>query len=150
MERALVVVSDSDSSKSMVREAGELAAGVGADIVLYAEATEEDIGSVVENPETSVGGPGPGSADAIDNIHRFLDRVASEELADVDVDYETACSVVPSSGHAQSVLTIADEYDCDHLFLVGDRRTPTGKALFGDYVQSLLLNFDGTVTTDLV
>ena len=151
MKRAIVVVEDSENSRAMVREAGELAAGVGAELLLYAEVTETDISnattviSSTNNDDSS----SHTSSDAIDSVHQFLNGIATEQFDGLNVDYETACSVVPNSGHAQSVIRAGESNNCDHLFVVGERRSPTGKALFGDFVQSLLLNFDGAVTVDL-
>ncbi|MFC6725558.1 universal stress protein, partial [Halobium palmae] len=47
---------------------------------------------------------------------------------------------------AETVLEVAQERGCDHAFLLGKRRSPTGKALFGDVAQQVVLNFDGYVT----
>jgi nucleotide-binding universal stress UspA family protein len=44
------------------------------------------------------------------------------------------------------VLQVARRKDCDHVFLSGGKRSPAGKALFGDFAQSVLLGFDGYVT----
>jgi len=33
------------------------------------------------------------------------------------------------------------------VFLTGKKRSPTGKAVFGDRSQAIILNFDGPVTT---
>lgn len=43
-------------------------------------------------------------------------------------------------------LTYAAENQADHLFLIGDKRSPTGKAIFGDDAQQIVLNFDGPTT----
>lgn len=133
----------------MVRLAGRFAAANDATLVLYAEATEEDVteATVVSGRGGEL--PQGASQSAVDSARRFLEGVADEELADVDVEYETACSIVPTANHAESVLRTASEEGCDHLFVVGEKRSPAGKALFGDFVQSLLLNFDGRVTVDL-
>jgi hypothetical protein len=32
------------------------------------------------------------------------------------------------------------------VFLAGRKRSPTGKALFGDQTQAVILDFDGAVT----
>ncbi|ELZ06028.1 universal stress protein [Natrialba asiatica] len=60
---------------------------------------------------------------------------------------KTVCTglVVPvPTDHA--LVVVAAEYDCKHVFIAGDKRSPTGKALFGDEAQSVLLHFDGPVT----
>lgn len=49
-----------------------------------------------------------------------------------------------------SVLDVAAENDCEHVFLTGRRRSPVGKAIFGDAPQQILLEFDGPVTITTV
>lgn len=150
MERAIVVVEDSEDSRAMVREAGKIAAGVGVELLLYAEVTESDISKATTvTSSDSNDTPRPASTDAINSVHQFLDGVAAKQFEGIDVDYDTVCSVVPASDHAGSVIRTGETNDCDHLFVVGEQRSPTGKALFGDFVQSLLLNFDGLVTVNL-
>ncbi|MFC6724399.1 universal stress protein, partial [Halobium palmae] len=66
--------------------------------------------------------------------------------ADLDVSYDVVAAVGDESDR---IFEVAAERDCDHLFLSGRRRSPTGKALFGDRTQRALLNFDGPVTVIL-
>lgn len=66
-------------------------------------------------------------------------------LGDDGVDIEAA---IASEGDIDdAILSAADRLNCDHIFLVGRKRSPTGKAIFGDVAQRVLLNFDGLVTT---
>ena len=60
-----------------------------------------------------------------------------------DVEYE---AVGMLGDKEEQILELAHERDCDHIFISGRKRSPTGKALFGDLAQSVLLKFDGTVT----
>lgn len=135
----------------MVRTAGMVAAAHGVPLVLYAEATEDDASdaTLVSTRDGYEDIPPEANKSVVDGVDRFLEGVADDELAGLDVEYETVCSIVPSANHAGSVLRTAREYGCDRLFVVGEKRTPTGKALFGDFAQSLLLNFEGHVTVDL-
>lgn len=52
-------------------------------------------------------------------------------------------------GRRTATLNAAEAHNCDHIFIAGRRRSPTGKAIFGDWVQRVLLNFDGLVTVSL-
>jgi nucleotide-binding universal stress UspA family protein len=151
MKRALVIVTESEESHSMVRSAGLTAAAHDAPLVLYSEATQDDISeaALVSDLNSEGGVPPEVNASAVDGVRRFLEGVAEDQLADVDVEYETVGSIVPAHGHAESILRVADEYGCDHIFVTGRKRSPTGKAIFGDFIQSLLLKFDGRVTVDL-
>jgi nucleotide-binding universal stress UspA family protein len=44
------------------------------------------------------------------------------------------------------VLAEARHRGCDHVFVTGRKRSPAGKAIFGDVAQRIVLEFDGAVT----
>lgn len=46
----------------------------------------------------------------------------------------------------REVVTLANDLDVDMLFIRGQQRAPTGKAVFGDYAQQVLLNANCPVT----
>jgi nucleotide-binding universal stress UspA family protein len=144
MDRALAVVDASDVAKTLVREAGELAAGVGADLVLLHVTTEEDFEQRREDmeaiPDQSVS---YSLGRAQEGARQFARDVANEVLDDVDVEYEVVGSV---GARSDRILAIAAEEGCDHVFMAGRRRSPTGKAVFGDATQRVILDYDGAVT----
>jgi nucleotide-binding universal stress UspA family protein len=72
----------------------------------------------------------------------YKDAVADTSV-DVDADIVGAVS---GKDQSETVLQVARRNDCDHIFLSGGKRSPAGKALFGDFAQSVLLGFDGCVT----
>ncbi|MGZ0746858.1 universal stress protein [Haloparvum sp. AD34] len=144
MERALAVVDPTDAAKDLVREAGTLAAGVGADVVVIHVTTEDEYSGRREAMEAIPNGTTnytPEEAEA--GATQFAQDVAEETLSDVDVEFETAGYL---GKKAQKTLEAADEYGCDHVFLAGRKRSPTGKAVFGDATQQVILDFDGPVT----
>lgn len=142
MKRALAVVDDTDASERLVGEAGELAAGVDAELVVLAVTPEEEYEGIRESRDRAGGRPYTVDQAAEDARQR-AESVARVALGDLDVEHEAVGSV---GRVANRILTIADEHDCDHVFVVGRRRSPTGKAIFGDVAQSVILNFDGPVT----
>lgn len=148
MERALVVVDDTDSHRKLLREASELAAGVGADLVLLSVLSEDDYEESFETIETisETEGTSYGEATVLDGARTFARDLAEETLDGVDVEYETAAAVFEEGERADRILETAEDRDCDHVFIVGRQRSPTGKAIFGDTAQSVILNFDGPVT----
>ena len=146
MERALTVVDSTDASAELVREAGELAAGVGASLVVFAPVTEdeyEDDAAVLSTIEAVEGTSIDKTADRI--ATRAAEQYADEHLSETDVEYEPLGTVVDEGERADAILEAAERNDCDYVFLVGKRRSPTGKALFGDVAQAVILNFDGRV-----
>ncbi|WP_458207617.1 universal stress protein [Haladaptatus sp. NG-SE-30] len=144
MERALAVVEGSESAKDLVREAGELAAGVGAGLVLLHVTTndeyEETRNSLERIPsiETSYT-----AGQALEGARHFAADIGREVLDEVDVEFEAVGRV---GDERDKILDAAREHGCDHIFLAGRKRSPTGKALFGDRTQSVILDFDGAVT----
>lgn len=144
MERALAVVEADETTKELVREAGELAAGVDAELLLvhvtsedeYAERREDF--SRISALETSY------TIDkARDGARQFARDIGREILDDVDVDWEPDGQV---GEKGDNVLGVARDEDCDHIFITGKKRSPAGKAVFGDVPQRIILEFDGAVT----
>lgn len=144
MNRALVVIEGSETIDSLLREAGELAAGVDAELLLVHVTTEEEFSE---------------RADALASVHgldatydvmqaregakQVATDIATKVLSDIEVEYE---AIGRLGDVHDEVLAVADEHDCDHLFVAGRKRSPTGKAIFGDRAQRLILNFTGPVT----
>ncbi|KDS91300.1 universal stress protein UspA [Halorubrum saccharovorum] len=144
MERALVAIEPTDGTKELAREAGTLAAGVDAEVIVVHVTTEDEytarrqaMSSMSSGSETYT------TDDASEGAAKFAHDFAEDALADIDVAYETA-GYVGEKGAV--LLDAAEEHDCDHTFLAGRDRSPTGKALFGDPTQRVLLEFDGPVT----
>jgi nucleotide-binding universal stress UspA family protein len=145
MNRALVVVEDTDAHRALLSEAGELAAGTGADLVLLSlEARDE----VDESTEQFARTEGVSVVEMIiEDARESIAAVAGEALSDLDVAYETMAAVTEPDERADEIIATAGQTDCDHVFLVGQERSPTGKAIFGDVAQAVVLNFGGSVTT---
>lgn len=146
MERALAVVEAAEETKDLVREAGELAAGVDAEVVLLyattADEFERRLDAIASIPNYT-GEYTPLAEQAAEGVEQFVEGIGREVFADVDVEYET---VGVLGDQEEQILAVAEEYDCDHVFLSGERRSPAGKALFGDRTQRVILDFDGAVT----
>jgi len=149
VNRALVGLSGASGETELLRTAGELATGVSADLVVLSmideDAVDEDeqtLERVAELEHTSYDADvaGIGQAD------KFGRDAAAEALSGMELDYEVVPIVVDPDEKADSILSAANDYDCDHIFLTGRQRSPTGKAIFGDVTQKVILNFDDDVT----
>jgi nucleotide-binding universal stress UspA family protein len=144
MDHALAVVGPEKVAKDLVREAGELAAGVDARLTLLCVISEDDYADEREALEAIPEADVSYSVDqALEGARSFARDVGLEELNDIDIDYETAGAV---GDRAETVLQGAENHECDHVFLTGRRRSPTGKAIFGDVTQQVILDFEGPVT----
>ncbi|WP_247000940.1 universal stress protein [Halosolutus gelatinilyticus] len=144
MERALVVVEPTAESKALARKAGTFAECTAATIVLIHATTDEEYAARKQAMSSIASSEGTYTTDdAREGAERFAQDVAAEVLSEFGVEYETV-GYVGDKGDV--ILDAADEYDCDHVFLSGRKRSPAGKALFGDATQQVLLEYDGPVT----
>lgn len=145
MERGLFIVNDTDTARKLLREAGSLAAGVGAELVLLNLADSKEYESDVRRTAQS-GSDIPRAKEVEAEKREEAERLAEAELSDVDVQFEAVGLIgdVPDA-----VLEEARDRDCDHVFITSEKRSPVGKVIFGDDAQSVLLNFDGPVTVEV-
>lgn len=148
MDRGLILLDDTEAHRKLLREAKEHAIGADADLVLLVTLTEDEyeetqemldaIGSVENTTYTD------------DQVLTAATNVAEDLARDVlfegDVSYEVAPRVADEDERAEAVIDTAAETESDHVFVLGRKRSPTGKALFGDLAQYVVLNFDGYVT----
>jgi nucleotide-binding universal stress UspA family protein len=148
MDRALAVVEGTEETKRLVREAGELAAGVGAELLLLHVTTEEEFSDRADSLASIPNYDTEYNVDqARDGARQFADDIGREVFEGLDVEYEPVGAL---GDKERTILERAAERDCDHLFISGQKRSPTGKALFGDLTQSVILEFDGAVTVTTV
>ena len=144
MDHALAVVGPTERAKALVREAGELAAGVGADLTLLHVTTEEEYDERREQlARVTNAGTVYGVGQAVEGARSYASDVGRETLEGLDVDYEAVGSV---GDPAETVLAEVDRRGCDHVFITGPKRTPAGKALFGDVAQRVILDAAMPVT----
>lgn len=149
MNRALVVLDHTERSVQLLEDASRLAAGVDAELVICSLLTEkqyendvEVLSSIEKVERTSFHHKGP------EAFARSLGESVCEKVLDDDVA-DIVGVVVDDDEQATAILETAESNDCDHVFLVGKRRSPTGKVIFGNTAQSVILNFDGYVTITL-
>ncbi len=151
MERALFVAQyESPETERLLREAGELAAGVDAELLILHVMEEAEYQEVAEsrrefhssvNELRQLGGYP--LTEATEDAKLMAERLGWNALDDLELDWLALGSV---GREAREIIEVATEFDADHLFIVGQRRSPSGKAIFGDLAQQLSLKFDGPVT----
>lgn len=151
MESSLVVVDDTEAHESLLREAGRIAADTESSLVLLSWITKEEVENNLDTLR-SMGDVEHTTYDddlALDVATQSARDLAVAALADdgQSVEYEVVSVVVEDDDDvADEVLRVAREEGCEHVYVVGRERSPTGKALFGDVAQRVVLNFDGFVT----
>ena len=147
MERALVSLRATETHRDLLTEAVDCLDSDGELVVLWHldeteydadVATLESVGRV-ENTEYDHRSVVEGAAG---DAREFVEST----VATADLDARVVVSVDSESSRAQRVLDAASDHDCDHVFIVGTDRSPTGKAVFGDFAQEVILTFDGFTT----
>lgn len=150
MDGALVIVEDDPTTIDLLAEAGRYAASQDAPLYLFAMVSTEELERTVSTLDQIGEIENTTYSDdvALEQARSFLEDTADDALEE-GTSYETICRVVDDDDRVQTTLETAREHGCDHIFTTGKKRSPTGKALFGDFTQALLLDFDGRVTVDL-
>lgn len=150
MERGLFVVLEAnETERGLFREAAAYSEGHDAPLDVLRLLSPEDVESV-ESVEVTSDIDREGFVDPVD--HRFEEETETfiEESIDGDPGrYDVLLEIAEHGDRAQAVFDVAEDRDIDHVFLAGERRSPTGKALFGDLTQEIILNFDGTITLSM-
>lgn len=147
MDTALVVLPEGEQI-DLLENAGELAAGVDATLFVLSLIDEDEVERNIETLDTisEIEDISYGIDAASTEPARNAARDAAKAAFDEGVDYEAIGVVVESDKRANTIIDVAEDCDCDHVFIAGRQRSPTGKAIFGDVAQSVILNFDGYVT----
>ncbi|WP_135305472.1 universal stress protein [Haloarcula amylovorans] len=150
MTRTLIVIENTDRDRALLEKARTVALGEETDIVVVALATPneyEDVASTLDEigriEHTSYD-----EDDVLDGVSGDTQDLASDVLGGT-IEYDLRTLVEEKGSQASTIVEMAHEMDCNHIFLPGYRRSPTGKAVFGDRTQEVLLNFDGYVTVSM-
>jgi len=148
MRRGLVSLRESETHRDLLAEAAAWAAGADGELVVLWHLDEADYDADVDTLESV------GRVEHVDYDHTAVIEGAAADarafaepvLSETGVDPEVLVAVDSEATRAEHVLEAADERECDHVFIVGSSRSPTGKAVFGDFAQRVILNFDGYTT----
>lgn len=145
MQRALIVVDPVDPTKQFVEEGGEIAEATGADLLLLHVTSESEYDETRKalSDVSSMAGGAYDVSQAEAGAKQLAEEVGREVFGDDGPNFESAGAVGDTS---TQVIRVAEEHDCDHIFIAGRKRSPTGKAVFGDAAQRVILNSDVPVT----
>jgi nucleotide-binding universal stress UspA family protein len=150
MKRGLVAVNDTDAGRELLREAGTFAKGAEAELVLLFILPQEEYDEHADAIEAAEDVRGVYGVDrGLTNAEEMARAIGDEEIGDLGVPFEAVGSLGSEDSRHRRILDTAERRDCDHVFLVGRRRSPTGKALFGETAQQVILDFPGRVTVSM-
>lgn len=147
MENALVILDDREQISDLLKEAAAYATGADTELVLYSPLSREEHGEALETLDQigDIENKDYREEDALGLARTSANDLATEALREFDIEW----SVVPDvtdEVEPDRIIEVAEKNDCDHVYALGQRRSPTGKAVFGDTTQRLILNFPGFVT----
>lgn len=149
MKRPLVVTDPSDRAPELIREAGELAADAGVPLRVLTVVSRDEFDADAEVLDTIGEFEGANySMRPEEYAEEVAETAISDLLSDLDVEADPIGRAVGGDDdRADEILRVAEENDCDYIFIVGRRRSPTGKVIFGDTAQQIILNFEDYVVT---
>ncbi|MFW5900594.1 MAG: universal stress protein [Halodesulfurarchaeum sp.] len=140
-EEELVVVHVMDSEAfEKRRESGD------SDATLLSERLAPDIAYGGRRPRSSESRSQPERYN-IEDAQHDAERVA-RDVVEATLEDASAVTCVGRVGEpVEEILGEADRREARYLVIGGRKRTPVGKAVFGSYTQSILLNADRPVMT---
>jgi len=152
MKRGLVSLRETETHLELLTEAAEWIDGANGELVVLWHVDESEYDARVDSLESVE------RAEHVDYDHAAIIEGAEADarefagsvLSETGIEPQIVVDVDSEKTRAQHVLDAAREHDCDHVFIVGSSRSPTGKAVFGDFAQKVILNFEGytTLTTE--
>lgn len=149
MERPLVILNGADRERDIVNRALTLANATGSPVEFLAVFSPDEVEEQQETLESigDVEGTTYESDTARGSAQQSINRAL--EATGVSVEYELSVVIEGQTDHADAIIDTCEQRDCDHVFIAGRKRSPAGKAVFGDVVQNVLLNAAVPVTTYL-
>jgi nucleotide-binding universal stress UspA family protein len=148
MERGLVSLRETETHLELLAEVADWVAGSDGELVVLWHIDDAEYDARVESLESVE------RAEHVDYDHAAIIEGAESDarefagsvLWETNIEPQTVVAINSENTRAQHVLDAAREHDCDHVFIVGSSRSPTGKAVFGDFAQQVILNFEGYTT----
>lgn len=134
LDTVLVAVEENrERMEPVVESAAEIAAGVGADVVLLRVYEHEEFESIrAESDRSSVD---PTELAELSPVAKWAVDLFEERAVDYVVVGETGKP-------ADEIVAYVEDHGIDHVFLGGRRRSPAGKALLGSVSQAVLRSVD--------
>ena len=144
MDRILVVLQGNTHSQTLLETARKHASGIDCEILVCRFVDEED-----HEGELRKAGRSGKQSTKVSDIEATATSEAKDVARDVFGDSVSWTAKGVLGDVPQSILDVAADENCSHIFISGKKRSPTGKVLFGDIAQKVLLNFPGPVTITL-
>ena len=138
---------DEERNENVVTIADDLARAYDDDLVVLHVIPKEDFESYKRSVENINGYKNFSITQRMDSAAQFARRVTKEALGEFDGDRISTRGRIGNA--SDKILEEESNIGPRYLVLGGRRRSPTGKALFGDTTQEVLLNADCPVVTNM-
>jgi nucleotide-binding universal stress UspA family protein len=133
----VAAVDRSEEAKALVDEALEIADGLGEDVHVVHAVDSADFAELQREHVSS-------TADEEGILVR--DEVAAKLADDTVSEADDRVTIVGLEGEpADSIIEYANDVDARYIVVGGHKRSPAGKALFGNTTQSVLLGTERVV-----
>ncbi|WP_226482819.1 universal stress protein [Natrinema amylolyticum] len=145
MDTVLVAQTGDEPDQKLLRTAKRHVTGTDTEIIFCRIIDEKKIQNNVQRQANS-----ERQIESIDEMEQIAKTEAKDIARDAfgdDVPYRTIGLVgtIP-----EGLIQVAEEEKCAQIFISGKKRSPAGKAVFGDVAQSVILQFDGPVTVTTI
>jgi nucleotide-binding universal stress UspA family protein len=143
LNRVMVAIgpNDRDYIEDFIDIVGAIAKPTGAKVYLLHAFSRDEYENLMEQMEVDETSEGI-QPDELASRHDTM-RAPASWFEDQGIEYEVLGTI---GDPASEVVGQAKELDIDMLFIGGESQSPTGKALFGDDAQQILLNAECPVT----
>lgn len=141
MSTVLIIITDNNVDEKLFKSAEKYVSGTETNVIVSKFIDEEEHESELQRKIKS-----DPQTDSFEELEEKAERDArqlAESLFEEEVEY-TAIGTIGTL--PDSILQFAEEKNCEQIFVTGRQRSPTGKIIFGDIAQSIILGFDGPVT----
>lgn len=137
-ERILLSIGPDDwnSLDALVDAAADVAPPSGSEVHLLYVFPQDEYDGILEQMDVDRTGAVP-TPDEIAERHESV-RIPADRFDELGLDFEIH-GVAGGSASTRIVRTV-EEFDADVVVVGGARRSPAGKAMFGDRAQQVLLN----------
>lgn len=141
MDPVLVIQTGDEPDQQLLRTAKRYVIGTEAEIIYCRIVDEKKMQNNLQRQANS-----ERQIESIDEMEELAKTEAEDIASDAfgnDIPYRAVGLVgtIP-----EDLIRMAEEENCEHVFVSGKNRSPAGKAVFGDVAQSVILQFDGPVT----
>lgn len=138
MDAVLIVHQGDDTSEELFESAKTHVTGTGKEVIIYNFINKNKVKRDLQRqaqPDRTI--------EEMKKSAEKETKTIAEDIFEEEIPY----TVIDGIGNVpEDIIQVTGEYGCEHIFINGRKRSPAGKAIFGDTAQSVILEFDGPVT----